>query len=249
MPFNLLDGYAFHIVCRYGVSAQTPAMQMGELGFDTDTRVLRVGNDTAIPESIMATNSTVAFVYPNVPSVTFNQINLPPGGTVDGVDISTLTSTGAGLLASDGAGTFNSAILTSGDNSLTITNPSGQSGNPDIRISPAVLSGFLTQVYHTTSFTGTGAVSDPLALVQGSTTVVGGLYLASSAEAIAGVNPNKAITPATLKAAVTATAPTYTEAPTAPASPKAGDLWWCTSTERLSIFVSTGNVGWIDISS
>ncbi len=250
MAFNLLDGYAFHIVCRLGIEANTPAMQMGELGFDTDTRCLRIGNDTAVPERVMCSNSTVSFVYPNVPAVTFNRIELPPGGTVDGVDLSDLLASGAGLLTTDGSGAFSAAILTSGDNSLTITNATGQPGNPDIRISPIVLSSFLTTVGHTSSFTGTGTAIDPLTLVQATTTTLGGTTLATNAEAIAGTDTTTTITPASLAAALTSNSPKFTAAATAPTAPKSGDFWWCTTTEVLSIYINAGGTtAWINIST
>lgn len=250
MAFNLLDGYAFHIVCRLGIAANTPAMQIGELGFDTDTRCLRIGNDTAIPEYVMCSNSTVAFTYPSVPSVTFNKIELPAGGTVDGVDLSDLISAGSGLLTTDGAGSFGSAVLTSGDNSITITNPSGQPGNPDLRIAPGILSGFLATVTHTASFGGDGTAGNPLSLASATTTLTGGVQLATTAEAQAGTNTTDAITPATLKSALSTLAMSFTAAATAPVSPKSGDLWWDTSNELLSIYINAGGTtAWIDISS
>lgn len=247
MPFNLLDGYAFHIICRLGTAANVPAMEMGEIGFDTDTRVFRIGNDTSIPEKVMTTNSNIAFDFSLVPDVKFKQISMSAGGKVDGVDLSTLNTAGAGLLSNDGNGAFTGVVLLSGDSSIVITNSAGQGGNPDIRVSPALLSSILSSVQHTSSLSGTGTLLSPLDLSQATTTLRGGVMLATGTEASNGVNADKAVTPNSLATALAAKTPVISSGSSTPTGAKTGDLWWNTAREIMAIYVTA--IGWIDISS
>lgn len=139
MPAPLLDGYVVHVVARYGLAANVPTLRMGEFGFDTDTKTLRVGDDTSAPTKVMTTKSTGSFDFSTV-----TQITLPGGtlvtndGKVDGVDISTLNQSN-GLLVRTGSGTFNNTTMVSGDGTLLITNPTGVlAGGIDIRLNPNV---------------------------------------------------------------------------------------------------------------
>lgn len=182
---DVLDGYCFHIVCRIGLAAKTPAMQMGEIGFDTDERVFRIGNDTVIPERIMCSNSKIAFEYPYVPYVKFKDLRLYDGGKIAGVDISALSSAGPGILAIDDSGKLKVVELTSGDTTVSITNANGLYGNPDLRT--VTTSSGLSTLTTTSSFTGIGTVSSPLTLAQATTTKLGGVQEASSAEALTGI--------------------------------------------------------------
>jgi hypothetical protein len=139
MPAPLLDGYLVHVVARYGLEANVPTLLTGEFGYDTDTKTLRVGDDTSSPSRLMTTKSTGSFDFSTV-----TQITLPGGtpvtsdGKVDGVDISSLNQSN-GLLVRTGSGTFNNTTMVSGDNTILITNPTGVlAGGIDVRLNPNV---------------------------------------------------------------------------------------------------------------
>lgn len=53
------------IVSRIGTSVNVPSLRQGEMGFDTDTKVFRVGDDTATPPGIL-TSKTEAFDLSNL---------------------------------------------------------------------------------------------------------------------------------------------------------------------------------------
>lgn len=53
------------IVSRIGTSENVPSLRQGEMGFDTDTKVFRVGDDTATPPGIL-TSKTEAFDLSNL---------------------------------------------------------------------------------------------------------------------------------------------------------------------------------------
>lgn len=200
---DVLDGYAFHIVCRYGLSAQTPALVLGELGFDTDTKVLRIGNDSRIPEKIMTTNSNIAFDYSSIPQITFKHIKLASGGTLEGINLSALSGSAPGIVALGDDGKLKIIQLTSGDASVSITYPDGLYGNPDIRSTSSSSgsgsgSGGLSSVATTTSFTGNGTSTSPLTLAQAQTSRIGGAKIATASEALIGIEAEKIITPSLL---------------------------------------------------
>lgn len=192
--FNLLDGYAFRVVARYGLFADLPILKTGEIGYSTDNKVFFVGNDTPNPDRIMTTNSTIGFNFSVVPWVKFNEIQMVDGGKVDGVDVSTLM-TGPGFIVHLGNGLFQNRSIISGDASLTVINSTGNDGNVDIRIGRDVL----TEVYHTDSFTGKGQLAAPLTLVQATTAILGGVIKATFPEVRLGTDNIKYITPAALK--------------------------------------------------
>jgi hypothetical protein len=139
MSAPLLDGYVVHVVARYGLSANVPTLRVGEFGYDTDTKTMRIGDDTSSPPKIMTTKSTGTFDFSSVTTITL------PGGTqatsdgkVDGVDISSLNQNN-GLLVRTGNGTFGNTQMISGDSTLLITNSTGVlAGGIDIRLNPNV---------------------------------------------------------------------------------------------------------------
>ena len=134
MAINLIDGYVYKIVARLGLAADVPTLQDGEIGWDRDVKTFRVGDDTASPTRIMTTKSTGIFDFSSVTYARFSRIDMVPGGTVDGVDVSTLNQAN-GFLVRTGAGVFNNRKVISGDGSVSIVNGDGLSGDLDIRVS------------------------------------------------------------------------------------------------------------------
>ncbi len=133
---------AQRIVVRMGLEAAVPALHFGELGLDTDTMTVRVGNDTANPAKIMTTLSTGNFDYSNTDTVIFNNIEFAPGGGLQGVDLSSLTG-GIGIVIGLAGGQFRHTTIGSSDNSVIITNGNGQSGTIDLKVSSASIAGAL----------------------------------------------------------------------------------------------------------
>lgn len=156
---SLLSGYIYNVVARRGLAAQVPVLLVGEIGYDTDTRTLRVGDLTPQPPRIPTTKATGVFDFSSMSKWT-----LPGGvevesGKVDGVDISTLNLAN-GLLARRGNGVFGESAITSGNNSILVTNGDGSQDLIDIRINPSALTNIL----------GPDSVSNDM-LMDGSVTV------------------------------------------------------------------------------
>lgn len=202
MSGPLINGYAFHVVARLGLAADVPAMTTGEIGFDTDQLVMRIGDDTASPPRIPTTKSTSAFDMSSIPSFTFKEVFISAGGKVDGVDISKLNQA-SGLLVRKADNDFGNVSIGSSDNSLTVTNGSGVSGNIDIKLDATLKSlitggGWLSTVAVTGNITGDGTVGDPLDVRASSTTQTGAVRLATVAETEAASSATLALTPAGL---------------------------------------------------
>ena len=137
MVASLVDGYVMRLVARYGLSTNVPTLAVGEIGYDTDKKVLRVGDDTSTPPRVMTDKSLGSFNFASVTSITLPGDVVVADGKVDGVDISSL-NVSDGLLVRRGSGNFATVAFVSGDETILITNPSGQiSGEPiDIRLNP-----------------------------------------------------------------------------------------------------------------
>jgi len=117
-PFIPFAGYSFHVVARYGLSTQVPVLKLGEMGYDTDTKVGRFGDDTSTPPRVMTDKSSAPFDFSSVPSVKFNQIEIEENGTVDGVDISSMI-TATGFLFHAQAGQFANVRFVSSNQSIS----------------------------------------------------------------------------------------------------------------------------------
>lgn len=122
------------VIVRIGLAAQVPALKLGELGMDTDTIVMRIGDETADPPKIMTTKSTGSFDYSSTDTVTFNKVQFAIGGGIGGVDLASLYAN-IGIVVSTGGGTFRQTTITSTDQSVIVSNGDGQSGNIDLRVS------------------------------------------------------------------------------------------------------------------
>lgn len=199
MPYNLLDGYKFHVLARTGLAASTPTLASGELGYTTDTKTFLIGDDTASPPRSITTKSTGAFDFSIADSVKFASVLMTDGGKVDGLDLSTALINGGGVISVKPDGTLASRLIVSGNDSLVIVNASGNDGNIDIRISPALFATYLQTVAHDDSLTGFGTVGSPLSVTQATEVLRAGLEIATVVEALAGVLHTHAITPLTLK--------------------------------------------------
>lgn len=199
---SLLDGYTFKVVARLGNATDIPALIPGEIGYDVDKRVLRVGDDTATPPRIPTDKSTGDFNFSTAGTFTFNVIQMAPNGTVDGVDISELNKT-SGFLVRKGNNQYDARSFVNGDGSLQITNGDGVAGNTDIRIHPSIMElinggGYLSAVTATAPLQGAGTALSPLSLRAATSELTGSTRYSTDAEFNAGVVNTAAVTPANL---------------------------------------------------
>ena len=133
------------IVVRYGLEANIPSLHLGELGMDTDTLTLRLGRDTPNPLKIMTTGSTGVFDFSTVEKIILPNIEFAEGAGIGGVDFESLAADD-GIVISLGSGQFRQCAISSSDGSVIITNPRGQSGDIDIRVSSASISNALGDI-------------------------------------------------------------------------------------------------------
>lgn len=138
MAINMIDGYIYKIIARLGLAADVPTLEDGEIGWDRDTKTFRVGDASASPPRVMTTKSTGIFDYANLTYARYPRIELPPGGTVDGVDVSTLNQAN-GFLVRTGAGVFNNRQVVSGNGTISIVNGTGLGGDLDLRVSDTLI--------------------------------------------------------------------------------------------------------------
>lgn len=201
---SLIDGYSFRIVARLGLAEDIGTAQMipGEIGFDTDMKVFRIGDDTPTPVRVPTTKSLGDFDFTTAGLFTFNNIALANNGTIDGVDPSKLNISN-GFIVRRGNNDFHQISFLSGDSSLQIVNGNGVAGNVDIRIHPDILAlinngGYLQTVAVSNIMTGNGLPENPISVKSSSTTQVGVLRSATNEEAGAGQLTAVAVTPANL---------------------------------------------------
>lgn len=147
MAVNIVQGYIFRLVARLGIAANVPTLQTGEMGWDTDKKVFRVGDNTSLPPRIMSDKSAGEFNFTTVTKVTFGEVAIQANKKVDGVDLKTINQAD-GFVARISAGTYQNRSLVSGDNSLSITNPAGVAGNPDLRLSASMITQLTPPAYY-----------------------------------------------------------------------------------------------------
>lgn len=100
---NDFQGFAYHVVYRYGNSINVPPLREGEAGYDIDKKVARVGDGTSTPPRIITDKSFGAFEYDQVEYVKYREVQLFEGGKIDGLDPSSLiTATGFAFHSQDG---------------------------------------------------------------------------------------------------------------------------------------------------
>lgn len=133
MPVNVVDGYIFKILARIGLAAQVPTLQTGELGYDTDTKTGRLGDNTAQPPRLMTDKSTGIFNFQFLTYARFPRVEMVPGGKVDGVDVSTMNGDN-GLVARIADGTMANRKVISGNSTVSVVNGDGVAGDIDIRV-------------------------------------------------------------------------------------------------------------------
>jgi len=74
------------LIVRIGTESTVPILEIGEPGYDTDTKVSRIGDGTVNPPRIVTTKSNdTSFEYPDVDYFKYKEIRLYDGGKVDGV--------------------------------------------------------------------------------------------------------------------------------------------------------------------
>lgn len=128
----------FKVVARLGMAAAIPTLETGELGWDVDKKVLRLGDDTASPTKVASNKSTGIIEYLQSFIVKYGTVQMFDGGKVDGVDISTMNeSDGFAVRIADG--TMANRVVTVNSDYLKITNGNGKAGNPVITLSDTII--------------------------------------------------------------------------------------------------------------
>ena len=203
------------IVSRTGLASEIPTtfpLLIGEIGYDTDMLVYRVGDGTTTPPRGIMDKSFGAFSYPNVDYVEYPEVRVIGTGTVDGVDVSELNSA-SGILTRVSDNSWAHRTMISTDGNIAFNNADGVAGNPDFNLSAAFLATIpfaaLLQVEHDTSLFGLGTAGTPLGVVQATTTLLGGIRISTAAEVVAGTSTTTALTPASLLS-LTAASPVVT---------------------------------------
>lgn len=133
---------AQRIIVRYGLAADIPSLHIGELGMDTDTITLRLGNDTHAPAKIMTTQSSGVFDYSTIEKIILPNIEFAEGAGFAGLNFESLKKE-QGIVISLGDGEYRQTSLESSDKSVIITNGLGQSGKIDVRVSGASITNAL----------------------------------------------------------------------------------------------------------
>ena len=188
------------IVVRKGLEADVPALKEAELGYDTDTKVLRIGDDTADPSKILTTKSTGDFDFSTAGLVTLSSLAIAAGGTLAGIDTGSMVA-GTGILThSTTTGVFSQTEIVSTDDTLLVTAGDGLSGAIDIRLHPDVITNltgvnYLQQVVSDSSLTGLGTSASTLKVAQATELSIGGAQIATQIEADSGVSDTTILTP------------------------------------------------------
>jgi photosystem II stability/assembly factor-like uncharacterized protein len=124
-----LNGYKYHIAAMLGSSLQTPALSLGVIGYDIDTKTFRVGDDTSTPPKVPTNKSSGSFEFPNITDFKLRNLSLYTGGKIDGVEPKTMVKA-AGFAYHLNNGQFGNVSLQSPNGSITIGSPSIDPLNP-----------------------------------------------------------------------------------------------------------------------
>jgi hypothetical protein len=188
------------VVARIGLAANVGSLSVvGEIGYDTDVKVFRVGDGSLTPPRFMSDKSTGTFDFTAATWVRFKEIQMVAGGKIDGVDVSSLIL-GTGFISHAGAGVFANRVLTNTDGYITITNGSGAATNPTLNVSASFLAlipaaGVLYTVSHDATMSGNGTASSLLSVIQATNTQRGAIRIATSVETGDGILDTVAVTP------------------------------------------------------
>lgn len=135
------------VIVRSGLEANIPALRTAEVGWDIDTKTLRVGDDSHDPVKILTTKSTGDFDFTSANSVRFKNLIVD---TIAGADISSMYGDAPGfVVAVDNQGNFRNSKLVSSDGSVEIVGGTGESGEVDIRVSTATIGNALDDIRQT----------------------------------------------------------------------------------------------------
>jgi len=228
------------LVARLGLAADVPTLITGEFGWDTDVKVLRVGDATPTPVRIMSTKSTGNFDFSTTGTVTFNNIALASGAKVQGLDLASLNAAAGIVVRSSTSGQFLQVGIVSGDATLTVTNGTGVAGDIDIRLSP-------TLVASIAAITPTAVTASAVAPTSPNL----GDFWYNTTTSILYVRITNGTTQLwqTLSSTSGSGGQVYTQA-TAPTTPSIGSFWFDTTTSIVYIRANNGSVDmWMDISS
>lgn len=118
------------IILRMGNEIDVPALKEAELGWDIDTRTMRVGNETDNPWKVLTTGSTGVFDFSKA-EVIFGKTNIED---LNGLDLSSLDGSPGILVRTATSGIFTSTEIVSTDGSVNIQNGNGLNGPIDISI-------------------------------------------------------------------------------------------------------------------
>lgn len=230
------------IVIRQGLQADIPALISAEMGWDTDKRVLRVGDNSPTPVKIMTDKSTDSFDFTSIPLIKFGKLEFQSGVKVGGLDLDSLNNSSGIIVRSPVSGVFSRTKIVSGDGSISVTNGEGIAGNIDVRVDPTIVAAIAAAQPATVTAGATAPVSPKLGDIwYNTTTHLTYLRITDGStqqwkDII--TDPNAAV----------GHAASY--GPTAPVSPALGDMWFNTGDDTLYIRTNNGTADvWLDVSS
>lgn len=126
----------FQITFRFGNADKVPALDLAEPGYDVDRKAIRIGDDTARPPAVPTTKSSGDFEYDKNLIVTYGEIRIHDGKTVDGVDISQLNRSN-GIVTRIGDNVWANRSIVGSDH-ITVSNGDGREGDFKIEVSDAL---------------------------------------------------------------------------------------------------------------
>lgn len=132
------------VIVRSGLEANIPALHTAELGWDIDTKTLRVGDESHDPVKILTTKSTGDFDFTSANSVKFKHLIVD---TLAGANIASMYGEAPGfVVAVDSQGNFRNSKIISSDGSVSVTNGTGESGEVDLRVSTETIGNALDDI-------------------------------------------------------------------------------------------------------
>ena len=121
---------ATKIQFRQGNSAQTPSLDIGEPGWDVDTKVMNVGDGSSTPPQLMTTKSSGEFAFLNIASVSFPRVLAGQGTNAAPSIFFNSTDAGTGIY-SPGTGEVS---IASGGTDTMIVSPTGVAITGDVTV-------------------------------------------------------------------------------------------------------------------